>query len=224
MPTGTQIVTEARVTYLNASTVAFSDTAMLAVLNAEYDSLWQTLREHDVPIVNEVAIITVSALAVSIPPGGGAGQLPTDFAEPIRLEERNVGAQFFDRPFMEEVQFLPDQPQRDKLLVWQWREQEIKLVGATVAKEVKLTYVKTLAALGTLADNVTINFSQSYLAAAVAARAALTIGHNRTLHDDIAGNYRDPKLDKLLTHYAKKQQNLPFRRRGYSRRRAQAIG
>jgi hypothetical protein len=225
MPTGTVIADEARSNHLNDTAAAvFTNAALLPIINAKYRDLQDMLVENDVPVFTEKnTVITVPALAVSIPPGGGAGQLPTNFVEPIKLYERAVGQGEDQWVPMSEKQFEPNALKDTMLLYWVYREEEIKLVGATSIREVLLWYVKSLAALAAITDNVAIGNSQTYMAAAVAAQAALTIGHNPSL----AANLQllaNKHWESLLNRATRKNQSLVIRKKGWRRPRRILVG
>lgn len=218
MPTGTEIANEARSVHLNdtAATV-FTDTALLPIINAKYRDLQEKLEENDVPTFSEVStVITISALAVSIPPGGAAGQLPTNFVTPVDLYERAVGEGNDKWVLMEEKLWEPNILQDGCLRYWVFREEEIKLVGSTAIREVKLYYVKSLSPLTVIGDNVAIGKSKTYMAAAVAAQAALSLGHNPTLAG-ILGSLAEGYFQSMLNSIVRKNQSLSVRRKGWRR-------
>lgn len=214
--TGAKIAEVAKNVYLNRGGV--SDLAILPVINVEYRSLQQILLDNDVPILNKVfSPITVAALAVSIPPGGAAGQLPLDFVEPIRLFERAVGGLITDYVKMVERRFLPRVTQGPELIYWAWQEESIKLIGATGSRQVQIEGIKTFDELADLQDTTNIPYADDYLAAAVGATCALTILQNPTQADAIRA-IAYGKLADLLAKYARKNQSLPVRRLGMRRR------
>lgn len=217
--TGTEIVTEARAVHLNdANAAVFTNAALLPILISKYEDLQDDMEGNDVPVVNEIsAAIAITAVTqVNIPPGGGAGQLPTDLIRPVFLEERAVGETFWT-PMIERA-WEPDIAQGSSLVFWVWREEEIKLIGALIARQVRIKYVKALPTITLITDLIRITGSKQYLAAAVAAQAALTIGRNQTLADAIASIAND-QYKKLMNNFARKNQSLPVRRRGWTRPR-----
>lgn len=214
--TGHDIADAVRNIYLNRAGI--SDTAMLPIINAVYESLQETLIEHGAAIFSTTfAPITVAALATSIPYGTGiAGELPNNFVGPLKLYERAVGGLDTDYIPMEERDTLPFTTQDSTLRYWSWNEEAIKLIGATGIRQVLIKGYKFFPMLDAMSDSITISYAKGYLAAAVAAQAALSISHNPTLAiklDDIA----EKKLAKIINRYVKKDQSLSIRRRGYRR-------
>lgn len=213
--TGAEIAEEARNVHLNRAGV--SDLAILPIINAEYERLQSKLIEHGVPSVKKTfAAITVSIGATTIPLGGGAGQLPNDFVEPIFLHERPNGGLITDYVPMSERRNLPKINQAPELVYWSWDEEVIQLVGATTARQVQISGYKSLPLLTTLQSTITINNSKGYLAVATAARAALTVSHNPTLASALRET-ANQMLDEMLGKYARKGQSLSIRRRAFRR-------
>lgn len=214
--TGNDIADSARAVYLNRAGI--SDTAMLPIINEVYVALQQTLIEHGVPVFKTTfAPITVAALADEIADGVGAGTLPTNFVSPIKLFERAVGGSASNWVPMTEKTELPIVDPTTELLYWSWNEEAIKLVGATVTREVLIRGYKLLPRLATMSDPILIAFARSYIIAATAAQAALTVSHNPSLSDKI-NVIADKMLVAIISRYVKKDQSLPVRRRGFSRR------
>lgn len=216
--TGASIADEARNVHLNRAGV--SDLAILPIINSEYEQLQQKLIENGVPIFKKTFdVISVSPNAVSITPITDpplAGQLPTDFVEPIMLYEKSNGAADTEYTKMKERRFLPIVEKGDRLIYWSWDEEEIKLVGATAIRDVRIIGYKSLPLLVTLQGLVRISFSKGYLAAAVASRAALTISHNPNLASNLK-DLAEEKLEELLAKHTRKNQSLSIRRRAYRR-------
>jgi hypothetical protein len=106
-----------------------------------YSDLQRKFQLYDVAVNKEItASINVPANTVILP------STPADLLYPILLEERQVGGVETDYKEMDENDWeLDGIAQQPELQVWAWRENEIKLRGATLAREVRLKYVKTLA-------------------------------------------------------------------------------
>lgn len=213
---GQEILDEARRAYLNGGGV--SDAAGLVIINASIRRLMEIASEHDAPILNQEADINVTANTPLIPGGGGAGQLPLLCMEVYDVWERHLGETYDKAIPVKEVRQLPNVQVSDRLRWWQWRAEVIATLGASVPVTIRIFYITTVADLASLAGIVAINHSKSYLAADVAARAALSIGHNKTMARDIREEYVEPALSTLLNLYAKKGQSLPVRRQGMRRR------
>lgn len=213
---GTDIAEKARLVYLNRA--GMTDTSLLPIINDEFAELWQIFIENDVPFVNKVfnpITITVGAISIST---AGPPTLPADLIEPIMLEERASGSTSnSDFVRMKERRFLPNANAVSTLDFWSWQEDKITLIGATTAREVRIKGIKAPTLLTQIGGSIPINFVDNYLAAAVGAKAALTVLHNPTL---AAANkaIADERLSKLLSKYARKNQSLSVRRQGMRRR------
>jgi len=195
-----------------------TDTSLLPIINDEFEELWQVFVENDVPFVNKVfAPIVVGVGTTSIGPSSGS-LLPVDLLEPIQLEERATGSTSnSDFVRMKERRFLPNANAVSTLDFWTWQEDQINLIGATTSRDVRIKGIKAPTLLTKLQDTIPIGFVSNYLAAAVGAKAALTVLHNPNLaasNREIANE----RLSKLLSKYARKNQSLSVRRQGMRRR------
>lgn len=159
------------------------------------------------PILNEVsAIVTVLAGSITI-------TSITDIRTPITLSERapNTDDLFVS---MSEATWEPETKQTSELRFWTWRESTIKLVGATVDREVKLNYIKTVDVPISVNSTVVIPEAELFLAARTAALAAALGGGNFERASALASDAEDIKFG-LLNNQAQGLQGTPIRKKGY---------
>lgn len=211
------VLEEAKSAYLNFGGV--TDTSLLPILNSEYRNLQRILRNANAPIMKEqwgpIAITGVSG--VSIDPLTSTPTM-TNLISPFLLEERAVGGVNSDYVPMIERFPLPVKQQEATLIYWAWREELIYLIGASANREVRVSGTKSFPAITTtIGTTLAINDIETYLAASVAAKAALTIGRNPTLAAEIREKYVEMYLRDVLNQYAQKEQTLPFRHRTWRR-------
>ncbi len=215
--TGAEIAEEARNVHLNRAGI--SDLAILPIINSEYEQLQRKLVECGAPLLIETFDdIVVNAGSVTISPATvpTSSDLPSNFVEPIKLYEKANGAPDSDYKIMRERRFIPVAQQRNELIYWSWNEEEIELLGALTTRLVRIIGFKSLALLTTLQSTINVSNAKGYLAAAVASRAALTVTHNANLADQLR-MVASEKLQELLNSYARKNQSLSTRRRGFRR-------
>lgn len=205
------VMDEARKVYLNDTAASlYTNTALIPHLSAAYDELQQELEENGASQLKEISTtISVTALAVTL-------TLPADFVAPIKLEERGVGETVWTP--MEELPWEPSTTQTSILRYWNYREDEVKFLGATVAREVKLFYWKSLTAITAAGTTVSIINSKRFLALRTSATAATFIGQNPILGDRL-GREADEALGKIVNRNIRKQQGMPVRRRPFGWRR-----
>jgi hypothetical protein len=113
---------------------------------------------------------------------------------------------------MTETDWEPTAIPTNRLNYWNWREEEIKFLGATVNREVRIRYMKGLTRITATTTPVTILNSTTFLGARCATIAAFVIGNNparATALSDDAGS----ALSDLLAILVKRGQGLPVRRR-----------
>lgn len=203
------VADEARVLLNNVGASTYTNTVLFPVVVKAYEELQQNFILKEVPIMKEIS----AAIAVGI--GALTVTLPTDLVEPLFLEERYPGEVNYIP--MEEKPWEPNVTQDSRLRYWSWREEEIKLVGATSACEVRIRpYIKRLPDLASIASNILITNSKNYLAARVAAITAGTIAHNESWASILQGDAEN-LLGILIRYHLKKNQSLPVRRMAFRR-------
>jgi hypothetical protein len=208
------VYTEARVLLSDTAASLFTDATLLPFVKMAYSDLQRKFQLYDVAVNKEItASINVPANTVILP------STPADLLYPILLEERQVGGVETDYKEMDENDWeLDGIAQQPELQVWAWRENEIKLRGATLAREVRLKYVKTLADIIDGTTVVGIIDASDFLAARSAAIAAESVGQNT----DKAGTINQAAmaiLDDLIGIGVLKNQSQPRRRLPFRRRR-----
>jgi hypothetical protein len=208
------VYTEARVLLSDTAASLFTDATLLPFVKMAYSDLQRKFQLYDVAVNKEItASINVPANTVILP------STPADLLYPILLEERQVGGVETDYKEMDENDWeLDGIAQQPELQVWAWRENEIKLRGATLAREVRLKYVKTLADIIDGTTVVGIIDASDFLAARSAAIAAESVGQN----SDKAGTINQAAmaiLDDLIGIGVLKNQSQPRRRLPFRRRR-----
>lgn len=214
--TSGDVTTEARKVYLNdAAASLYTDTAILPHLSAAYDELCQRLELNGTSHLKEIGTaITVAALSSSL-------TVPSDFVKPIRLSERFPGEDDTKWVPMTEQDWEPLIAQTNSIRYWAYREDSIKLLPATVIKEVLLYYYKSLTPITTNAIVIPIVNSKRFLALRTAALAAEFIGMNPILASKLDSKAENAFLD-LAGNNLHERQGRPVRRKGFmSRRRRQ---
>lgn len=187
----------------------YPDTPMYPCMNKAYKELQTKLTRMGIPTTKEVDdLITVPAGTKELKDGF---LLPPNMVLPVWLGERAVGATA-DYVDMVERQWEPTQKQSTNLLYWTWREDEIKLIGATTDRDVMIRYKKSLGSIVDAESPILIINCEVWLAQRTAAIAAATIGSNPTrakmLNDDLVTIWDD--FCGTLVH---KNQSHPVRRR-----------
>jgi hypothetical protein len=199
-------IAEAQVLLNDPSGISYTTAKLLPVLNKAYRELQTKLQKAGQPTAKEVTdVITVTAGTTELADGG---QLPGDLLYPINLYEL-INSEYVK---MIETSWEPFEDQTDRLRYWNWREDSIKLLGATSDRDVKIRYMKGLPSLTGPTSSILILNSLTFLAARTGAIAALVIGENPTragaLDDDAKTAWEDLKMTQV-----KQRQSRPVRRR-----------
>ena len=200
---------EAKVLLNDPSGTIFQDTKIIPLLQKAYAELQTKMMLNGLPVLKEAsATTTVNAGVTAL--GDGSG-LPSDFIYPIELAERTSGSADRFEP-MDEKAWEPDVEQSEKLIYWNWREEEIKFVGATANRDVRIRYMKGLTRITADTTPLYVNNCTTYLAARAAALAAFLHGGNPQRGAALADDATNA-LNDLLGILVKRQQGVPVRRR-----------
>lgn len=189
----------------------YTDTNLLPYLQDAYEELQNELAAIDAEVLEErSAIIVVPALTTSLGPDG-ANLQPSDMVTPITLYERAPGT--VDAfVLMAETRWESFELPSSSLKKWTWREEEIKLLGSTIPREVRIDYIKSLTVISGANSAIKVSGSKLFLGTRCAALAAESIGENKTRADALHLR-ADEHLGKLLSRAVRRQQALPVRRR-----------
>jgi len=185
------------------------DTILLPKLQIAHQQMQSALALNSIPVTKtQSTVITVAALATDL----GIYQ-PTDLVEPISMQERDVGGSADDFVDMREVSFIPTLEQDTNLIYWAWLGERIKLLGATIAKEVTLRYTKSLTTPQTVNESIGVVGGETYLGYKVA-----------SLIDPVWAIEAKNELDDLVRTNVKGMQGICHRRQGYRSRGRRCLG
>ena len=181
--------------------------AQLPYLKSAYNKLLLRLQDNGVPVVEEISTaINVAANATYV-------ASPADLIQPIKLEERLDNTSELYR-LVEKIDAIPELEQLDYIAVWNWREEVIYINPPRLAREVKLTYIKSFTALVDFNSSIPIINSQEYLANKTAALCARFVGENPTRADQL-DNEAAEALSLMIGVEVKAKQSNPVRPKGY---------
>jgi len=210
MATAQDVVDEASVLLGDPDQTKWDFAVLLPLLQKAHRELQVDLNLSGLPVLKEVsAILTVPALAVSL-----GALLPADLIEPVSLGERQSGTSdlFND---MIQTTWEPEDVQTTTLRYWSWREENIVFLGATVAVDVKLRYIKGLTAPTSEGSPLGFINAQLFLGPRTAALAAAVAG-NLAVAQALNADAEIQKA-KVIRYNVKQMQAIPKRRRPYRR-------
>jgi hypothetical protein len=209
----------------------FKDAVFLAGFNEAWDALRASFIQYQIPFVEDIVTFTLAAGTTEFSPAdaGIAG-----FGELIELEERRAGST--DR-FIHvwEVDKLSQRDPGEGLIEFVWRLDHFETLGATEAREVRITYWDSGAAFPTNdGDSVgvdgAINFLAKYSASAMAIRKGYDELSNRYKTEAVGSEYEEGKIGgalfRLLQPMVRARQRVAIAPKPYSvvRRRWQKRG
>jgi len=207
--TAQEPLTECKILLNDPSGNIYADEKLIPLMQKAYRELQTKMMLNGLPVLKEAALaIAVNAGTLAL--GDGSG-LPTDFVYPIELSERAKNSTQLYSP-MDETEWEPTQQQSDILLYWNWREEEIKFLGATTDREVRIRYMKGLTRITATTTPISINNAVTFLASRTAAIAALVLGSNPSRADAINTDAGSALAD-LLGILVRRQQGIAIRRR-----------
>lgn len=195
--------------------VAWTYSVLLPYLKLALDELELEYANNGMPTIKEIsAAIDVPASSI---PSGIAG--PNDMMAPIEVFERLEGETSEDSwRRMTQVKFEDNRAASDRLLVWDWREEEIKVPPCTVAREIKIHYYKEISEPANENTNLSIENAKLALTFKTAAFAAEFGGAMPTRAESLHTK-GDRYLNRVIGRDIKSMQGMPARRRPFGYRR-----
>lgn len=178
--------------------------------------LWEQSLVAGMPLFNEISSVLTLAANVTSLHSGSTPALPSDLVLPIKLEERPGGSSssilFED---MDEREWDVDTTPGPTLDFWVWREGEIKLVGATTSRDVRIQYLKAVTEPTGGASQLEVqSTTKTFLGARTAGLACVMIGENMTRGEALTQD-ADKAMHRFLQLATKARQNLRTRRLPY---------
>lgn len=210
-----EILTQVRALLNDTSGQIFSDAVLFPFIDKAYDDLQEIFDDEDVPTQSErSATLLVAANVVTISLTSTPA-LPADFLLPVTLWERpGSSAATVLWEIMEMKRWEPNTEKGDTLRYWTFREEEIKLVGATVARDLRIDYRKALTAITTAAITIPVNKAKNYLADRTAQLASMHIGENES-RSATCQQSAELSMGRLVSAIIKLRQRTPQRRRRF---------
>jgi len=194
---------------------SFTYAAQVPYLNMAIDDLLEEMESNNVPSTNEVSSIFVITTAMTDIGGPTGPALPPDLVEIQGVYERSSGLSE-DFRLMSKVDFLPPFAQLvSDLIYWSWQNQEVRFLGATSVRDVRINYIGAIfSQIKDQNDVINVINARSYLSYRTAALCAEFIGENKTRADSLNGD-AERALYKFLNLNTKGRQSIATRRRPF---------
>ena len=217
--TAEDVFDETRALLNDVSEQLFINSVLLPYLNKAYDEMQEIFEENDIPVQSQRTspAITVPANTTQIvyDAVGPAPSLPDDLLFPVRMWERDVGSTSEgDWIMMVPKRWEPLVQKTTTLQFWTWRKEQIFLVGATQAREVKIDYKQQLVPITAGADDMTPFRAKTFLASRTALLASFMIGENETRAATLQQD-AELAMKRLINRYTLMRQDTPVRRRPF---------
>ncbi len=196
------------------SNITYSYAILLPHLKVALDQLQSKMLENGISALDtKTAVLALTAVTSVSITSATTPVLPADLIVPIGLEERPTGSGALFSP-MHEREELPSRDQGNSLIDWTWEEEGIKLVGALVNTDVKITYQKSVGAVAASGDSIYILGSRLFLAARTGSLAATIIGRNPE-RASFLGELAERELQSFIRIRVKEAQDISVRRLPY---------
>lgn len=207
MPTAAAVMQEAAALLNDPSRVDYTYAVQLPFLKSAYNKLLLRLQDNGVTVLEEISTaINVAIDATTV-------TSPADLLQPVKLEERLDNSTDLYQP-VAKVDAIPEIEQLSYIAYWNWREEVIYINPPSLAREVKLTYIKTLTAIVDENTTIPVINSLEYLANKTAALVTRFIGENPTRATELDLEAAEA-LGMLLGVEVKAKQSNPVRPKGY---------
>lgn len=218
-PTVAQICGKARALLNDVAATRYTNQVLLPFVQQAIDELESDLRLNGIPS-NETqsSILSVPALTTVIKYSGTTPVLPNNLLEPIKLEEKSSSEGIFQFRPMVKTMFEPRLKQDTFLRYWWWQEQALKFVGASVARDVQITFQWGFPLLTdpvVPSETVPHNASLLFLGTKTGALAAELIAQNHA-RASVLQDEASVHLKKLVRTAVKTEQFLAVRRRPFT--------
>jgi len=204
-----EIINDAKILLNDPQGIIYPDNALLPLLKKAHRELQQRLSRSGQQQTKEVST-TISVASGTTRLGDGAG-LPNDLIYPIWLKEKAQGAPASDYVDMSQRSWEPTTAPQQELLLWVWREDEIKFVGALSNREVLIRYRKGYPLITSVSIPIGIMDSETFLTSRLAAIAAMVLGENYSRADALNGD-AEVAFDILTGVNTSQRQFRPVRR------------
>lgn len=223
--TAAQVMNKAASLMNDTAKTTYTFAAQLPYLNMAFDELQEAFELNNIPVTNQTATptpITIPVGTTVIGPVDGVGatappNYPTDLVEIQGLYERLAGS---NDPFVpiHQREFLPhalDNIPTEALQYWIFQDQQIKFIGATTPREVKIDYIKAIFQNDLNQSSIigVIN-ARSFLYYRTAALCTQFIASNKTRADEL-NNFAQLAIDRVVGIGVKGKQSIMTRRRPF---------
>lgn len=145
--------------------------------------------------------------------------LPPDMQQPYELWEQNPGSGLPFAPMMQPEGGMPSVIQGPNLIMWEWRNYRIYMVGATQNKTLRLKYKAGIPTLNVPASAfATTKVGIIDCATSLANRIAVQYGASKGASPDamqLAIAAAEDAEDDMAAAYIRRQQTIVYRRQAY---------
>jgi hypothetical protein len=191
----------------------FTYSSQLPYLSTALDELLETLEQNNIGITNytKTGIVVTAGVTVLT-----TSELPANLIEIQRIWERTNGTSEEFVPVTRQDFLPPLQVQTTSLVYWSWQNQEVRLLGATSDRELRIDYVGNVTTfkLADENDEIPIINAMSFLSYRNAALCAQFIGENKERSNDL-NQMAIAAMDRMVGINVKGQQVLGTRRRPF---------
>ncbi len=203
------VITDVQVHLNDTGAVTYTSSVILPYLKIAVRDLQSKLLVHSVQILREVsAVQDIPANQTTV----NAGTL-TDLLIPIKIEERADGDDNGDWIPLEKKTYPLDRVATTTLIDWDFRENAIEFIGATVAREIRVTYQKLFTPVTSSSTPIDLQQAHNYLGY----RTAYLIASTLMMNQELANALEGPMVqsgEEVVSISVKGEQQKPIKRKG----------
>jgi hypothetical protein len=187
----------------------------LPYLKMAVDDLQLQVEANNISISNDVSAAINVLTGVTKLTYSSTPPYPADLVSIQQIFERD-DATTMDWQEMKRVDFLPEITKQSNFLTWwTWQDQEIRFLGATADREVKIHYTSaSIANVTSASSSIYVYNAIAPLAFKTAALCARFIGENPTRADSLQVE-ANTAYEYFLSILVKESQAMPSRRRPF---------
>jgi hypothetical protein len=198
----------------------FTDAVLLPYYNMALQVLQETFELNNIPVTNETSLVLPVASGINrIAFSGTIPLLPGDLIDIRQLWESPSGINTWTP--MTKKEFLPHYLENgqsiNQFLVYSWINQEIKLIAANAANDLKLDYIKSILpriTISQIIEPISVLNVSLFLTNWTAGLAAYFIGENESRAETLYG-LANSSLERSLGISVKGMQAVQTRRRPF---------
>lgn len=208
------VVDNVRALLIDPDGTLFKDDAILGFINLAERKTFCRLAMSDYELTNTFVDLNFNSANITALDWTTTPALPDDLIVPQKMWEGDLGATDENLQVMNYDERLDWRSQDIRLLEWTWQGGQLRMIGSTTTRRVRIEYARYPAKVSNLASSLTLPASADALTFGVAYYAAMSRGSLEQAAA-VKQDWIDAILD-LVNVSVKAHQEVGSRRKSYS--------